>query len=78
MIATPWTLAASLDLAYPQTVGDRSGLSPERSQYLAALYALAGVDVEVQKLITEVFHLARPLSALMDETLRTRVGSRQP
>jgi len=73
VIATPWTLAASLDLIYPQTVGDRSGLSRKRSQYFAALNALAGVDVEVQKLMTEVFYLARPLSALMDETLRTRV-----
>jgi 2-polyprenyl-6-methoxyphenol hydroxylase-like FAD-dependent oxidoreductase len=73
VIATPWTLAASLDFAYPQTVGDRSSLSRERGQYFAALNALAGVDVEVQKLMTEVFHLARPLSALMDETLRSRV-----
>ena len=73
VIATPWTLAANLDLAYPQTVGDRSGLSRERGQYFAALNALAADDVEVQKLMTEVFHLARPLGALMDETLRSRV-----
>jgi 2-polyprenyl-6-methoxyphenol hydroxylase-like FAD-dependent oxidoreductase len=73
VIATPWTLAASLDLAYPQTVGDRSGASPERARYFGALNALAAVDVEVQKLMTEVFHLARPLSALMDEPLRSRV-----
>lgn len=73
VIATPWTLAASLDLAYPRTVGDRSGLSAERARYFGALNVLAGVDVEVQKLLTEVFHLARPLGALMDEPLRRRV-----
>jgi 2-polyprenyl-6-methoxyphenol hydroxylase-like FAD-dependent oxidoreductase len=77
VITTPWTLAANLDLAYPQTKGDRSAMTPEGAQYFAALGALSAADPEVQKLLTEVFQLARPIGVLMDEPLRSRVIAQQ-
>jgi 2-polyprenyl-6-methoxyphenol hydroxylase-like FAD-dependent oxidoreductase len=73
VIATPWTFAANLDLAYPKTVGDRSSMTRERIQYFRGLSALTAIDPEIQKLMTEVIHLARPLSVLMEEPLRSRV-----
>jgi 2-polyprenyl-6-methoxyphenol hydroxylase-like FAD-dependent oxidoreductase len=77
IIATPWTLAANQDLAYPQTQGERPADSEERAQYFAALDALTADDIEVHRLIIEVFHLVKPLSALQEEPLRSRVLARQ-
>jgi hypothetical protein len=37
------------------------------------LDALCGEDVQVQILLTEVLNLAKPLSALSEEPLRSRV-----
>jgi 2-polyprenyl-6-methoxyphenol hydroxylase-like FAD-dependent oxidoreductase len=73
VISVPWMMAASSDFAYPQTKGERPPGLNDSSQYLAAAEALSANDVEVQKLIWEVFTLARPLSALMEEPLRSRV-----
>jgi 2-polyprenyl-6-methoxyphenol hydroxylase-like FAD-dependent oxidoreductase len=69
----PWALAANLDLAYPQTRGERSPAFKERAQYMAALDRLQADDIELQRLVMAVFHLARPLSALHEEPLRSRV-----
>jgi hypothetical protein len=73
VIATPWTLAANQDLAYPQTQGERPADRKESAQYFAALDALTVEDIEVHRLVIEVFHLVKPLSALQDEPLRSRV-----
>jgi 2-polyprenyl-6-methoxyphenol hydroxylase-like FAD-dependent oxidoreductase len=73
VVATPWALAAGQDLAYPQTTGVRPPNMEENGQYFAMLNRLAQEDTEVFRLMTEVFQLARPLSALMDEPLRSRV-----
>jgi hypothetical protein len=77
VITTPWTLAASFDLAYPQTRGERPPDLKERVQYFAAVDALAGEDVEVHRLLTEVLHLTKPLAVLREEPLRSRVVARQ-
>jgi 2-polyprenyl-6-methoxyphenol hydroxylase-like FAD-dependent oxidoreductase len=69
----PWTLAALRDFAYPQTRGDRPADLEEQAQYFADVDALTAEDVEVQRLITEVLNLARPLSVLREEPLRSRV-----
>jgi hypothetical protein len=42
-------------------------------RYFAALDQLQLEDAQVLRLITEVFQLLRPLSALQEEPLRTRV-----
>jgi len=72
-IVTPWTLAANQDLAYPQTRGIRPPNLEESAAYFAALNALAAEDGEVHRLLAEVFHLAKPLSVLIEEPLRSRV-----
>ena len=76
VVAAPWTFAASADLAYPQTTGDRSGLSKEGAAYLAAVGELVSDDPEVHKLVVQVQHLATPMSTLFEEPLRSRVAAR--
>jgi 2-polyprenyl-6-methoxyphenol hydroxylase-like FAD-dependent oxidoreductase len=73
IIDTPWTLAAGQDLAYPRTQGERPPDLEEGAQYFADVDALTAEDVEVHRLMVEVLNLARPLSALREEPLRSRV-----
>jgi hypothetical protein len=77
VIATPWTLAANFDLAYPQTRGQRPPDLAESAQYFAAVDALTAEDVEVHRLVAEVFSLAKPLAVLREEPVRSRVVARQ-
>jgi len=48
----------------------------QSARYFAALDALQTQDVEVQRLMTEVFQLTKPLSVLSEEPLRSRVMAR--
>lgn len=73
---TPWDLAAGFDFAFPQTRGARPPGIQERARYFAALDRLQVEDRQVQRLVAEVFHLVRPLSALQEEPLRSRVLAR--
>ena len=74
--STPWNLAAGFDFAFSQTRGERPPDLPQRARYFAALDALQTDDPELQRLVAEVFHLMRPLSALQEEPLRSRVLAR--
>ena len=76
VINAPWTLAASADFAYPQTKGERPPNMSEAAGYFAALDAMQAEDVEVSRLLAEVFQLTKPLSALLEEPLRSRVMAR--
>jgi flavin-dependent dehydrogenase len=76
VIDAPWTLAASSDFAYEQTKGERPPGVAESARYFATLDALQAEDIEVQRLMTEVFHLIKPLSALSEEPIRSRVLAR--
>jgi 2-polyprenyl-6-methoxyphenol hydroxylase-like FAD-dependent oxidoreductase len=76
VIDTPWALAAGQDLAFPQTRGERPANFEERAQYFAQLDALTADDIEVHRLLTEVYNLVKPLSALDEESLRSRVEAR--
>lgn len=71
--STPWNLAAAFDFAFPQTRGERPPGSEERSRYFAVLDRLQVEDPDIRRLMTEVFHLVTPLSALLAEPLRSRV-----
>jgi 2-polyprenyl-6-methoxyphenol hydroxylase-like FAD-dependent oxidoreductase len=73
IVVTPWTLAAHQDWAFPQTQGDRPADLEADAQYFAALDALTADDVEVYRLLVDVFHLVKPLSALHEEPWRSRV-----
>ena len=73
VISAPWTMAANQDFAFPQTQGERPANLAESGRYFAALNALAGEDVEVYRLVTDVFHLVKPMAVLQEEPLRSRV-----
>jgi 2-polyprenyl-6-methoxyphenol hydroxylase-like FAD-dependent oxidoreductase len=75
VIATPWGLAAAFDLAFPKTRGTRPPDMAETSQYFAAVNVLAAEDIEVQRILSEVLYLARPLTDLWAEPLRGRILS---
>ena len=77
VIASPWILAATSDFAYPQTTGERPPNMEEGGRYFAALDSLVVEDAGVHRLVTEVFQLARPLTDLISEPLRSRVMARQ-
>jgi 2-polyprenyl-6-methoxyphenol hydroxylase-like FAD-dependent oxidoreductase len=77
VISAPWILAANFDFAYPKTTGQRPPAMEEGVRYFATLDALQAEDVEVQRLLTEVFQLMRPLSALWADPIRDRVMARQ-
>src|SRR5215469_9782018 len=70
---TPWDLAAAFDFAFPQTRGERPAALEERARYFAALDKLQLDDLEVRRLVTEVYQLLRPLSELQEEPLRSRI-----
>jgi len=75
-VSAPWTLAASFDFAYPQTRGERPQGIAEGAAYFAALDSLQAEDIDVQRLVTEVFQLTKPLSALREEPLLSRILAR--
>jgi len=75
--STPWLLAAGFDFAYPQTRGARPPDLEQRARYFAAVDQLQREDPAVQRLVTEVFQLLRPVSTLQEEPLRSRVLAQQ-
>jgi 2-polyprenyl-6-methoxyphenol hydroxylase-like FAD-dependent oxidoreductase len=77
VIAQPWLLAASSDFAYPQTTGERPPNMEDGARYFAALDSTVAEDLEVHRMLVEVFQLARPLWDLTSEPLRSRVLARQ-
>lgn len=75
-ISAPWTLAANFDFAYPQTRGERPPGLAAGAGYFAALDSLQAEDIEVQRLVTEVFQLTKPIAALREEPLLSRILAR--
>ena len=56
----PWVIAANQDFAFPKTQGERPPDYKEGVRYFAAVDALTADDIEVQRLLIEVFNLAKP------------------
>ena len=50
------------DFAYPKTTGHRPADMEESARYFAALDSLVGEDIQVHRLVSDVFNLAKPLS----------------
>jgi 2-polyprenyl-6-methoxyphenol hydroxylase-like FAD-dependent oxidoreductase len=73
VIETPWTMAAGLDFAYPQTGGQRPPDLASTLTFGAALLRLAAREPAVHELILEVLHLLKPHSAYRDPDLVRRV-----
>ena len=71
----PWHLAATPDLVYPDTRGERPANLVETLQYGAALQRLAAEDPELHRLTMEVQHLLRPRSDLSAPEIRRRVAA---
>lgn len=76
VIKTPWSLAAGSDLAYPKTKGERPPDFKQSARYFATLNEMTADDFELHRLVTEVFQLICPISALSEEPLRSRVLAR--
>jgi hypothetical protein len=76
VVSTPWALAAQSDFAFPQTSGERPVATDDSGSYLAAAEALSADDIQVQALLWDAFGLAKPLSVLWEEPLRSRVIER--
>jgi 2-polyprenyl-6-methoxyphenol hydroxylase-like FAD-dependent oxidoreductase len=77
IIETPWALAAGWDFGYPRTQGQRRPDLEESTQYFADVDALTAEDLDVHRLVTEVLNLAKPLSALREEPLRSRAEAQR-
>lgn len=75
-ISAPWTLAANFDFAYPQTRGERPPGLAAGAAYFAVLDSLQAEDIDVQRLVTQVFQLTKPISALREEPLLSRILAR--
>jgi 2-polyprenyl-6-methoxyphenol hydroxylase-like FAD-dependent oxidoreductase len=76
VINTPWALAAGGDLAFPQTQGERPPNAAETAAYFASLDHLCAEDPDALLLGAEVFNLVKPISALFEEPMRSRVIAR--
>jgi 2-polyprenyl-6-methoxyphenol hydroxylase-like FAD-dependent oxidoreductase len=74
--STPWNITTAFDFAFPQTQGARPPGSAEQARYFAVVDRLQADDPAIRRLMTEVFHLVTPLSALFEEPLRSRVRAR--
>jgi 2-polyprenyl-6-methoxyphenol hydroxylase-like FAD-dependent oxidoreductase len=72
-IAGTWSMAATPDLAYPQTRGERPADLDHTLNFTSALYRVAARDPDVHKLLVAVRHLARPNDALKEPGLVDRV-----
>ncbi len=76
IIDTPWTLAAGADFLYPQTGGKRPRWMTLRSRFVDAMNMLSAEDAAVNQVMTEVFHLARPIGVLQHGALARRAWAR--
>ena len=64
-----WTIAGTVDFAYPQTTGDRPADLDQRLARAAAIRKLMQEDAEVQRLALRVKHLLEPPAVLANEAI---------
>lgn len=72
LIKTPWS-AATLDLAYPRTLGARPADLQNTLKFGAGVFTLAARDPAVHKLYAEVQHLLKPNSVYREPAFVERV-----
>ncbi|GAB6898936.1 FAD-binding monooxygenase [Kineosporia succinea] len=73
LIDVPWSTVAATDLQFAETVGDRSGLDPERGAYLAHLRRVAAQDAVLASAFLRVAQLVDPPAALFAPEIVQRV-----
>ena len=75
LIADPWAMSAVPDFVYPETTGVRPKDLEERLNFQKGLGQLAARDASVFELLSDVRHLLKPLNALNDPSIVSRVES---
>jgi flavin-dependent dehydrogenase len=75
LIADPWAMSAVPDFVYPETTGVRPKNLEESLNFQKGLGRLAARDADVFELLMDVRHLLRPLNALDDPSIVSRVES---
>jgi flavin-dependent dehydrogenase len=73
LIADPWAMSAAPDFIYPETRGQRPPNLEEKLKFQRALEHIAADDPDIYKLVSEVRHLLKPLSALDSPEIVQRV-----
>lgn len=73
LIADPWAMSVIPDFVYPETRGERPSDLQDKLKFQAALQRIALTDPAIHKLLVEVRHLLKPLSALEDPEILRRV-----
>lgn len=76
-IESPWALSALPDLAYPDARGERPADLEEALDHLVALNRAACHSADVHKLLFEVLHLIKPVSALHSPDIIRKTTGRQ-
>lgn len=71
---SPWNLAASQDLAFPQTTGERPPNMDETADYMQSIAQIATDDEELYQTVSGVFALTAPLSALFVPDIQEKVA----
>ncbi|MEV7630417.1 FAD-dependent monooxygenase [Actinoplanes sp. NPDC089786] len=73
VLDVPWTTVMANDLRFPDAIGDRSMLDPERGAYLLRLRAAAADDPELARAFLRVTQLIDPPAALFAPSIASRV-----
>jgi 2-polyprenyl-6-methoxyphenol hydroxylase-like FAD-dependent oxidoreductase len=73
LIAGPWAMSAVPDFVYPETTGVRPKNLEEILNFQKGLGRLAARDADVFELLMDVRHLLKPLNALDDPSIVSRV-----
>src|ERR1700758_1362076 len=73
LIADPWVMSAVPDFVYPETTGVRPKNLEESLNFQKGLGRLAALDADVFELLMDVRHLLKPLDALNDPLITSRV-----
>ena len=73
LVADPWAMSAVPDFVYPETTGVRPENLEEILNFQKGLGRLAARDAGVLELLTDVRNLLKPLSALDDPSIVSRV-----
>lgn len=75
LVADPWAWSAIPDFIYPQTRGERPPNLTSSLQFLRTLYCIGTRDPAIHRLLIDVHHLLKPLSALWTPEMLRRVES---
>jgi hypothetical protein len=73
LVAEPWAMSAVPDFLYPDTTGVRPKGLEERLNFQKGLSRLAARDAGVLALLSDVRNLLKPLKALDDPSIVSKV-----